>query len=506
MKKRSWGLILSYTNTLLSMVCGLFLSSFLLRKLGDTEYGIYQTMASFANYLVLLEFGAGTIMSRNIVACRTKINSDLETEKNISTIWTITNILSVVIVFVSVIFYFLLDIIYGKSMSIEEISHGKQMFIFIVIFLVVSFYSQTLNGVALAFEDYTFSSKNNIIKLLTRTVLIVSIILNFKNAIVIVIVDAAVGLLIALYSYFYCIRKYRVRINFRNFDKGILRTSMPLCIAIFLQGVINQANSNVGKFILGIKIGPEEVALYSVALYIYGVFSSVSTIPVSLYVPQVTKDVVRGLQGKELTKTLVQPSRLIAIVGGTIVGGFIAAGKPFISIVYGAEYSLAWYLAIIIMVPMFVYSTTAICLNVLDAKNKRIGCSVLLMITTAFNVLLTLILSEKFNIIGVAVATGISTLIGQVVLLGLYYHRTVKISVLYLLFNSYKGILIYQLVAAVLGYIISVVVQNQYLAFALAGITYVVVSFGGFLLLGKNETENKMICQIVNKVKSKEKL
>ena len=110
MKKRNIGLALSYTNTFLNMIVGLFLSSFLLRQLGDTEYGIYQTIASFANYLVLLEFGTGTVMARNLSVCRSNGETQLQIEKNISTIWSITNILALVIAVVSVAFYFYYDI------------------------------------------------------------------------------------------------------------------------------------------------------------------------------------------------------------------------------------------------------------------------------------------------------------------------------------------------------------------------------------------------------------
>ena len=69
MKSRNRGIAMAYASTGLKMVLSLFLSSFLLRRLGDTDYGIYQTIASFANYLVLLEFGTGTVMTRNISLC-----------------------------------------------------------------------------------------------------------------------------------------------------------------------------------------------------------------------------------------------------------------------------------------------------------------------------------------------------------------------------------------------------------------------------------------------------
>ena len=270
MTNKNCGIILSYVNTFLLMASGLFLSSFLLNSFGDTDYGIYQIMSSFANYLVLLEFGTGTVISRNVVAARTRGESQLQIEKNISTIWTVTASLAVVIVVVSLIFYAIIPFIYSKSLTAEQVVLGRQIFITIIVFLVSSFVSQTLNGIALAFERYTFASTMSITKTTVRTLSLIVLVWVTKHVIVIAIVDAVIGVLIAVYSYFYCMKKFHVRIGFGNFDRKILRASLPLCLAIFLQTIVNQSNNTVGKFVLGIALGPEEVALYSVALYVFG--------------------------------------------------------------------------------------------------------------------------------------------------------------------------------------------------------------------------------------------
>lgn len=104
MKSRNNGLILSYLNTVLNMIIGFFLSSFFVKMLGDTEYGLYQMVTSFVGYLVLLEFGTGTAMTRNICKCRAQNSSEDEIKKNISTIWTISLILALIITIASVFF------------------------------------------------------------------------------------------------------------------------------------------------------------------------------------------------------------------------------------------------------------------------------------------------------------------------------------------------------------------------------------------------------------------
>ena len=66
MKSRNIGLIISYIYFICNTILGILISSFIVRKIGKTDYGVYQTVSSFAAYLVLLEFGTGTVMARNI--------------------------------------------------------------------------------------------------------------------------------------------------------------------------------------------------------------------------------------------------------------------------------------------------------------------------------------------------------------------------------------------------------------------------------------------------------
>jgi O-antigen/teichoic acid export membrane protein len=481
------------------MIAGLFLSSFLLRQLGDTEYGVYQTVASFANYLVLLEFGTGTVMARNLSVCRSNGDTQLQMEKNISTVWSITNILAAVIAAVSAIFYFSFGAIYSNALTLTQIDTGKQIFIFITIYLIASFYSQTLNGLMLAYEDYTYASSVSIVRILVRTALLVVLLLNWKHGIIIAIVDASINVVLAIFGYIYATKKFKIRINLKGFDKFILKSSMPLCLAIFLQAIVNQANNNVGKFILGVSMGPQDVSLYSVGLYIFSVFSSLSTIPLSLYVPQVTKDVTLGKRGQELTRSLVQPSRLLVIVGGAVLFGFFAIGKQFVEIVYGEKYLPAWAMALILIAPMFLNMTIGIVINVLDAMNKRLSRSIIIMVSTALNIGLTILLVNHMGVVGVALSTGVSMLL-QVILLCIYYQKRIKINVAYLFYRAYKGILLYQIAGAIVGYAIGQFISNKYISLLVGGIVYCIISFGGFLLWGKNEEEALMINKITRKI------
>ena len=101
--------------------------------------------------------------------------------------------------------------------------------------------------------------------------------------------------------------------------------------------------------------------------------------------------------------------------------GFFAIGRQFICLVYGSSKQEAWIYALIIIVPMFINMTNGILVNVLNVTNKRLARSLILIGTTALNIVLTWFFIDWIGIIGAVIATAISTLLGQVILMNIYY-------------------------------------------------------------------------------------
>ena len=121
MSKRKIGISLSYIYFVASTIIGIFMSSFVVRTIGKTNYGVYQSMTAFVSYLILLEFGTGTVMSRNLSLLKKDGTDNEEINKNVSTIWTLNSVLILLICSVAVIFYLLIPIIYSRSMTSDQI-------------------------------------------------------------------------------------------------------------------------------------------------------------------------------------------------------------------------------------------------------------------------------------------------------------------------------------------------------------------------------------------------
>lgn len=499
MQKRSKGIAWSYLHTAVNMLCGLVLSVFLLRTLGDTEYGIYQTIASFANCLILLEFGMGTVIVRNISMCRGRGAGQEELQRNISTIWTLTCSLCGIIIAASLLFYLVIPAIYADSMSAGQIRYAQKMFVFITGYLVLAFLLQTVNGMILAFEHYTYPPIQTTVRTVVRIVLLLLAVSVYRYAIIIAVVDTVLNGIFFGISYWFCRKKLAIKLRLGVCDREVLHAAIPLCLAIFLQAIVNQANNNVDKFLIGITMSPESVTLYSVALYIFSIFSSLTTIPVSMYAPKVVRGVGAGLQGAQLTEELVEPCRLTALIGGLVLFGFAAVGKQFVILLYGKAYVLAWYIAIILMAPTYINMVNGVLVNVLDAMNKRMSRSVVLIISTVLNIVLTVLWLDRWGIIGAAAATAVCTLLAQVLIMNIYYQKVIHIPVLRLFRQAFRGIWLYLVIGCVAALAVGTLITNEAISFVVCGCIFVFIALGGYFCFGMTDAEKRVFAGIVNR-------
>ena len=492
-KGRSRGIAISYIYTILNTVIGLFISAYIIRMMGQTEYGVYQTMTSFATYLTLFQFGTGSIMTRNISLCRKDGSETQLYKKNTSTIWTVAVIQAVIIAIISIVFYLMIDVIYQKSLTIGQIQYGKRLFLIVALKMILTFFIQVLNGIILGCEHYSMSTIVQLVFLLVRTGLVVALLLFKPFAIYLVILDTVLEIIMFTFTYCYCRKNLAASFSFKYFNKKIFMNALPLAMALFLQTIINMANGNVDKFVIGILMSPEAVSVYSIGMFIYTTFSSLTTIPISMYMPKVAADMREGKQGAELTKSLIQPCRLIFLIGGLVLFGFIVIGRQFISIVYGSDYIEAWAIAVVIMIPMLINMSNGVLVNVLDIMNKRLSRSFFLLITTIGNIILTIWWIQTWGMLGAAVATGICTLIGQDLLLNIYYNKVIKIRILYLFKETFRGILPSLVLATVLGFLSINWITNQYLQFVVGGMVFGLVMGVSMIAFGANSYEKQRI-------------
>ncbi|MDO5124138.1 MAG: oligosaccharide flippase family protein [Eubacteriales bacterium] len=491
--QRKIGMVLSYVSTLLLMAVNIFLTPFLIKSLGEAEYGVYRMMATFAGYLVLMNFGTGTVMTRYVSAFLGK--GDKKGERNfIAMGLIITGVLMLLIAAAASVLYIFLDEIYSASLTLQQLEKAKILFAVLSLNILVTLAAQAFEGIVLAYEKFFLTKGFTIAKTLLKVAVIVTLFQLRADSLIIVLTDLGLSVLYFLLCFFYTQLHLKARPKLQKFDKALFVSTLSFSFAILLQAVVNQVNSNVDITILGIMLGPESVTVYSVAMQIFMIFSSLSTAAVAVYLPKFAKLTAKGqASGEVLTREMIAPSRVQTLVSGTILFGFIICGRDFINLWVGEGFETAYFIALIIMIPMFLVCTNGIVVSVLDALGKRLVRSVVLCIIAVCNVLLTVLLVYFIGEPGAPIATAVTTLIGSVIIMNIYYKKAIGIR-LYTLFKGiFKGILPCLLLSFAVSLPLAILFPVGTLGLFLKGGLFLLVLGVSLLLFGLNKEEKSLI-------------
>ncbi len=500
--QRKIGMMLSYVNSLLLIVVNIFLTPFLVKSLGDSEYGIYQMMASFAGYLVLVNFGTGTVMTRYVSIALEK--KDKKSEKNyIATCLVITLALGAVVLLAAVVLFVFLESIYSASMTQSQIEKAKVLYLFIAGNVLVSLFIHTFQGIINAYEKFALNNLWQILRTFLKVLLIVVLFSVKADSVIIVAVDLLLSVALLVFDIFYLLLRLKVRWKLYFFDKEMFTSSAVFALAIFLQSIVNQANTKVDITVLGIMIGPESTTRYSVAMHVFSVFSAISTTAVAVYLPKFSRMFAdKKVSGEEVTKAMIAPSRVQTLMSGAILCGFLICGKDFINVWMGEEYSFSWWIAVIIMVPSFLVYFNGVIVSVLDAMGKRLVRSVVLAGIALCNIALTVVLVYFFGEIGAPIGTAVAILTGSVIVMNIYYVKVLGIKFKFLCAQVFKGILPSLIIALLVSLPFVFVFDKNFWGLIIKAGVFV-VSLGVCLLLFGFNKEEKALLTGLFKMKSK---
>ena len=160
MNQRKIGIFLSYLNILLLAVLGFIYVPILLHYIGKNEYGLYQLIGSLIAYFSIMDFGLTAAVTRFYT--KYKALKDQVGMENILAIslygYAAVTILCLL---VGVICYLNLDSIFGSTMTVDELTEARQMFLLLLFNIAVSLSTMIFRAVINAHERFLFLKKIN---------------------------------------------------------------------------------------------------------------------------------------------------------------------------------------------------------------------------------------------------------------------------------------------------------------------------------------------------------
>ena len=497
--QKKLGVSISYLNLALGTVTNIFLTPFIIRMLGDDGYSIYKVMQSFSGPLAMFNLGVSTIVARAIVKYNTLEEHNLKEKQNTLALAMFTSaIMAVIVAIIGVMMCAMIPSIYGTNYSEGMIQKGQVIFSIFVLSTIFHILTDSFNGCAIGHERFAFNSGLSLLKNLLRIPLIVIVLKLGFDAVAVTLVDCLVSIIIFLSSSGYTLFVLKEYPKLTYIAKKELLEMLSFSSAILLQAIVNQINNNVDTMLLGAMI-PEKwiITMYSSALLIYGTYNSIISVMSTFFLPKATRLVTTNASGEELTDFVIKPGRYQAMIAIAVVFGFVVLGKEFISIWIGNKYIDAYYIALILIIPVTVPLVENTVISILDATLKRLFRSIVLVVMALINVIVSVILIKKFSFWGAAMGTFLSLCVGHVFLMNWYYARTFKMNIVRMFASIFKGILPVGVLTAIICEPLTAWGENGVINFLVKGIEFVMIYCILLWKWGIKQDERKYIKDIL---------
>lgn len=493
---------MSYSVIVLNMIIGLIYTPFLIRKLGQSEYGLYSIVYSVMLYLTVMDMGFGNAI---IIYTARYINQGLKDkqEKLHGMFFLIYCIIGVFAAIIGFVLYFNVNLLFGSSMTSKEISEAKIMMLILIFNIAITFPLSIFGNIIIAHEKFLVNKLIKILQILLQPLMMVPLLYMGYKAIAMVAVLTIANIICLLLNMIFCIKNLKVRLKFKGFDWILLKEIFKYSFYIFLNQIIDKVNWSLDQFIIGSIAGTVITAIYAVAGQLNTMYMNFSTAISSVMLPKITKMEDSKASNKEFTDIFIKIGRVQYILMALIITGFVLFGQVFINWWAGTGYESAYVIACILMIPITIPLIQNVGLSILQAKNLYKYRTIIFAIIAILNVAMSIPLTKLYGGVGAAVGTAISLILGQGIILNLYYHFKVKIDIKEFWKNILK-ISIPVALSVVVGVVLNKVIVSTSIVVWLGKIFIYAISYCVFMwMLGMNTYEKSLVSKPFNKLINK---
>lgn len=481
------GIVLNYIIIVLNILLGLLYTPYMLRMPGQNEYGLYSLVSSIIAYLTLLDFGFGSAIIRYTAKLIAEKKQKEQWELN-GMFLSVYSIIGILAVGLGLILYFNIDWLFESKMTENELTQARIMIILLIFNLALTFPLSIFGSIITAYQDFIFQRVLNIVRLIVSTAVIVLLLYFGYKAVAMVVVQTVFNISILLLNCFYCFKRLRIKVAFTNFNYRLLKEITTYSFWIFLSQIIDRVYWGTGQFVLGSLIGTTAVAVFSVAILLQQMYMTFSNSISNVLLPKLTMLANEAGAEHKISELFIKAGRIQALVMAFILSGFIVFGKVFISLWAGADYNESYYITLIFFIALFIPTVQTTGYVILQARNQMKFRSTVYLAIAVISLVMQVILAKNFGTIGCAYAIGGALLLGQGLVMNIYYSRKQSIeigtfwreishilivpfllSIIFCLINSNSifsnihwfvvGIIIYSIMYMILSYYLAL---NQY--------------------------------------------
>lgn len=465
------GVYLSYINLAISCLIPFLYTPIMLEMLGQAEYGLYSLSNSVVGYLSLLSFGFGSTIVRYLSKYRAEGNRE-SLEKTYGFFLFLYGVLAVLVLTGGILISCNVNSIFDQGLQAEEIQKMRILVMIIACNTALSFPLSVFSSVTIVHERYFFRKILDIISTVTAPIAnLVALYLGYSS-IGLALAATVVQLLIAPINIVYCFKSIKIRPRFAKLPKGLMREMIGFSVFAFIASIVDMLFWATDKVILGMLASSVAVAIYNVGGTFNTMVVSLSTSISGVLVPKITGMVMTNAAKHEWTNLFIRVGRIQFIIIALIVSGFSVFGQVFINLWAGPEYADAFWVAVLTMFPLCIPLIQNTGISFVTAQNKHQFRSIVYLVIAILNVISTYLIVPYMGIIGAALCSCVSYLLGQGLIMNIYYYKVTGLDIPRFWGNILRMAIIPGIMLVVGLFVLRHIVLDSWLTFLVGVVVY----------------------------------
>lgn len=432
--ERKIGVVLSYVSIAVGIISSLLYTPYMLRTMGQSEYGLYGTVNSAVGLVSILDLGFTSSYIK--FYSQYKVSGQYKKINSFNALFF--NVFFVIAVVASAIMLFLsfnLDLVFDEGLTASEYKKAKTMMLLLTISMFINFATTVYSCYINANEKFFFQKTMSLAFSLLSLAFNIGVLYFGCGAVGLVVVSVASTILSKFIIIFYSYKKLDFKFDFKNIEKGVFKQVFSFSILIAINIIVDKINQGIDSVLLGRFCGTAVVAVYSVGATLNSHFTTFSTAISGIFVPHV-HNIVNSYemdsqeQRQALTQFFVKVGRLQYLLMALLASGVVFFGKPFIYYWAGDGYDDAYYIALIMLLPSIVPLTQNVGIEIQRAESRHQYRSYIYGAMAVINLIMSIYLCQIWGGIGSAIGTGFACVVANIIIMNIVYHKKININIL----------------------------------------------------------------------------
>lgn len=494
------GVILSYTQMVLSNLISIIFTPIIIRILGQDEYGIMSLASAIIGYLSLLKLGLGS--SYNYFYHKRKKEATEDGVAKLNGMYiTIFSVIALVVFIVGMVLVFNAKSVLGNEITESELDIAKKLMFISVLSMVFTLPTSAFSSYIFVHERFVFSKVVNIIFTILGNVVRLTLLFMGFRSVAITISAFILTIINTLVTIIYSVKVLKFKFKFSGFQLNMLKSMFTFSFFIFLNQIVDQINWSIDKYIIARFYGAASVAVYSIGASLNNYYVTISTTISGVFSPRINKMVSTETDDKILTDLMIKVGRIQFLILSLIFSGLVFFGEYFIVGYYaGTGYEKAYEVALILCAPVTIPLIQNVGIEIQRAKNKHKFRSIMYVIMAFINLGISIPLCKYFGIIGCAIGTAIGIILANGIIMNIYYHKKLGLNMIKFWKNILK-ILPSEIIPVLFGiFILKVVKVDTLIEFLAFGVLYILIFSVSVWFLGMNDSERNLIKEPASRV------